>query len=419
MLEAVLSERGQSLVALAVSMGARNLVGGYLEAQHLLAASSSRAPRPDATDRVLAFLARPEGQQLVGLATSVFISHGMRVYMDESLEVNLYEDIFSSMAKPQHLEAVKACIGTFAREAVGAAVGGGRSQVVQQQERQAHVRPAVTPRWVAWEAMPARGRNASACAFYSCFLSFVVHACCWSLLRAVSAVHLLWWANLCCCHRRLPGRLPTTIQELPRAELMGEQSADAQVPTEHQQQAEQQEPQQGGAHSPTSSSGGCEPPGECTPSQHDDLDSDSLLHASSRQPREQAKGSPQPAGSPEGLTVGTPLACESPSRKPPHPAAATRSEQQLPSRTQQRAAGSSSGHAQWVSAVGSEWLKTVRDPNGRSVMVELAGAAAKETVHGLSSALAERFDASWFVLAAFAALLCSWLCLQLLQLFMR
>lgn len=44
---------------------------------------------------------------------------------DATLDINFYEDIFSSMARPAHLEAVKQCVGMFAREAVGTAMAGG------------------------------------------------------------------------------------------------------------------------------------------------------------------------------------------------------------------------------------------------------------------------------------------------------
>lgn len=73
-LEALLSERGHSLVSVAVSLGARNLVSGYCEARHRLAAADRAAAglgthppgaQPDLTNRLLDFLASPRGQQVV------------------------------------------------------------------------------------------------------------------------------------------------------------------------------------------------------------------------------------------------------------------------------------------------------------------------------------------------------------------
>ncbi len=73
-LEALLSERGHSLVSVAVSLGARNLVTGFCEVRHRLAAADRAAAglgpqlpgaQPDLTNRLLDFLATQRGQQLV------------------------------------------------------------------------------------------------------------------------------------------------------------------------------------------------------------------------------------------------------------------------------------------------------------------------------------------------------------------
>ena len=75
-LEALLSERGHSLVSVAVSLGARNLVSGFCEARHRLAAADRAAAglgpqlpgsQPDLTNRLLDFLSTSRGQQLVRL----------------------------------------------------------------------------------------------------------------------------------------------------------------------------------------------------------------------------------------------------------------------------------------------------------------------------------------------------------------
>lgn len=53
--------------------------------------------------------------------------------------------------------------------------------------------------------------------------------------------------------------------------------------------------------------------------------------------------------------------------------------------------------------------QVVQNPQGRTVMVELAGAAAKEAAAGVSAALADRFRLEWMLLAALAMLLVAWL----------
>lgn len=78
-LEALLSERGHSLVSVAVSLGARNLVSGFCEARHRLAAADRAAAglgpqlpgaQPDLTNRLLDFLSTSHGQQLVRIAAA-------------------------------------------------------------------------------------------------------------------------------------------------------------------------------------------------------------------------------------------------------------------------------------------------------------------------------------------------------------
>ena len=48
------------------------------------------------------------------------------------------------------------------------------------------------------------------------------------------------------------------------------------------------------------------------------------------------------------------------------------------------------------------------------MMVELAGAAAKEAAAGVSAALADRFRLEWMLLAALAMLLIAWLLQRLM-----
>jgi hypothetical protein len=101
-LEALMSERGQGLVSVVVSLGARNLVTAYCDAQHrheaehaaALAASekgSASSAQPDITNRLLDFLSSPRGQQLAVMSVTAFVSSGMRVYLDQTLDLNFYE----------------------------------------------------------------------------------------------------------------------------------------------------------------------------------------------------------------------------------------------------------------------------------------------------------------------------------------
>lgn len=134
------------MVSVAVSMGAKNMVASYLETSQRLATQAGHSPhyQPEATDKLLTFLSTQSGQQLAVMSIAALASNGMRVYMDKSLEVNLYEDLFSSMAKPQHLEAVKQCVSIFARDVVGAYMQGGSNGVGSSHPAFADLPPAPT-----------------------------------------------------------------------------------------------------------------------------------------------------------------------------------------------------------------------------------------------------------------------------------
>lgn len=92
-LDALMSDRGHSLVSVAVSLGARNLMSAYCETKHRLGASdrASRPPQPDLTNRLLDFLASPRGQQLAVMSVTAFVTSGMRAYLDQTLDLNFYE----------------------------------------------------------------------------------------------------------------------------------------------------------------------------------------------------------------------------------------------------------------------------------------------------------------------------------------
>lgn len=282
-LAAVLSDRGQSLVGLAVSMGAKGMVAAYVEASARAAAAAAdagRPPRPDPADRALDFLSTSRGQQLAVLAVAAAAGSGTRAYMETTLGVNLYEDLFESMAKPRHLDAVKQCMGSFARELVGAALS-------PQQPPQAQAAP------------PSSQQHSP-------------------------RLHAIRELSLSPGEEGLPGSRPESD--------FGARESSEEAPWREQQRQQR----------------------------HDDLDSDSILHAAAAR---EASGKREP-GRPEGFEVARPGAAQE---------------------------GGVAG--EWVSAVRREIINVAGDPNGREVMRELVGTAVREAARGTSSVLVERTSA--------------------------
>ncbi|KAL4424613.1 hypothetical protein ABPG77_002231 [Micractinium sp. CCAP 211/92] len=390
-LDALLSDRGHSLVSVVVSLGARNLVTAYCDARHRLsaaddaAAAAARAaaagpggglqpapqPAPDLTNRLLDFLASPRGQQVAVLAVTAFVTGGMRAYLDQTIDINFYEELLSAMAKPEHLEAVKACVGVFARDVVGTYLAGPSQQLVAAAARP---QPAGTE-------PPA--------------------------LRLSRSIQELFGSTAAA------GRERQGV-----AAAAADEAADTGSPCASSASGEWQRQLAGpqdGAAGPADAGAVAERAG----SPGSDIDSDVLLqHVAAVGPAKAAR----PPFSDSGHSQTSSWAV----RTPPGAgeAAAPAALPQL-RRVQQQSqpAGdgpgymqrTGSGNLEWISAVGKEWLNVAQHPQGRSVMVELAGTAAKEAAAGVSAALADRLRLEWMLVAAFAMLLLAWLMQRMLS----
>jgi hypothetical protein len=129
-IEAVLSERGRSLVGLAVSVASRNCTAVFCDAVQSIyrqAAEGGSAPAgPSATAELLAFLASERGERLLSVIVTDTVRNGVGVYVDKTAGVNYYNDLFSSLADPAHKQAVTevlvAVTKVFCRESVGSYV---------------------------------------------------------------------------------------------------------------------------------------------------------------------------------------------------------------------------------------------------------------------------------------------------------
>jgi hypothetical protein len=295
-------------------MAAKNMVSSYVETTARAAAAAAAnqgndaTPQQDSTDKMFSFLSTAEGQQLAVMAVAAFASNGMRVYMDKSLEVNFYEDLFSSMAKPHHLEAVKQCVGVFARDVVASYLQGGYSGP-----------PSVA------------GGNGG------------------NIIEEVD------------------GSTNEKQIEEGRGEVGGASAAISLA-----------------AESPsTSSSGGgggaasdrieAMRGGDGRLHTADDLDSDSILHSR----RKKALGK-------SGLHKTSGIS------------------------------GGGTSNAQWIAAVGKEWLNVSKDPDGRHALATVVGTATREMAAGVSTVMVERFNSSYLIAVLVIGILSAMMVQQLL-----
>jgi hypothetical protein len=312
-------------------MAAKNMVSSYVETTARTAAANqgnNATPQQDSTDKMLSFLSTAEGQQLAVMAVAAFASNGMRVYMDKSLEVNFYEDLFSSMAKPHHLEAVKQCVGVFARDVVASYLQGGYSG----------------PSSVAGGNGNSNGSGDNA---------------------GIEEVDGNGQE-----HHQLENGGEN------RGETGGQASAAVSL----------------AAESPTASSTG----GVANTSDRieavrndgrlhvaDDLDSDSILH-SKRKKAIGKSGLQKTSGIGNGaLNTAT------------------------------------TSNAQWIAAVGKEWLNVTKDPDGRRALAAVVGTATREMAAGVSTVMVERFNASHLMAILVIGILSAMLVQQIIGIIIR
>ena len=120
-LGALLSDKGQSLVSVALSMAASNAVKAYVEG------SEEKRGGAGAMETLFGLLADARGRELAVMCISACANSAMRAYVEETIDVNYYDQILSTMVKPQHVDMVKECIALSIRAAVKAYVGSGEA----------------------------------------------------------------------------------------------------------------------------------------------------------------------------------------------------------------------------------------------------------------------------------------------------
>lgn len=323
-------------------MGAKNLVTAYIDATTRAAAANDnnnnndeqQGQQTDTTDKLFTFLSSPEGQQLAVMAVASFASNGMRVYMDKSLEVNFYEDMFSSMSKPQHLEAVKQCVGVFARDVVASYLQGGNN-------------------------MDTGGGRGSGSGRGSSGIAIGVAGD----APVMTPLHEFVEGD---------GNVVDEVEE--QQQQMVAASAAASLTDERGRREEGHGESSSCSHehgdaAPTNAATTIEevPPHALV----DDLDSDSLLHTRKKK--------------------RSPLALLSASSGPP------RREKENPRQADAtRVTGGNeyqkNPNTQWIAAVGKEWLNVSKDPDGRHAVAAVVGTATREVTAGVSAAVLERFS---------------------------
>lgn len=117
-LGALLSEKGSSLVSIALGMAAKNVVTSYMEATRSTEESRASGLRLD--EKLFAFLSNPRGQELAIRCISACADSAMLAYTKETRDINVYDQLLETAVKPDHKNLVLECISLSIRAAVSA-----------------------------------------------------------------------------------------------------------------------------------------------------------------------------------------------------------------------------------------------------------------------------------------------------------
>mmetsp|Transcript_34816 Transcript_34816/g.98714 ORF Transcript_34816/g.98714 Transcript_34816/m.98714 type:complete len:435 (+) Transcript_34816:281-1585(+) len=128
-LELLFSERGHSLVSVAIRMAVDRSVKAVSEvveeqASRQIDAEDSTEPKPDrvtqATQAVLTLITDPGGKEALSSFISNCVSTAVGTYVEKTIDHNFYQDMMASVATPSNREAVEKISAHVTREAVDA-----------------------------------------------------------------------------------------------------------------------------------------------------------------------------------------------------------------------------------------------------------------------------------------------------------
>lgn len=128
-LQAAASERGQTVLSLAISVGARSLVDAVADQvrstqQQASTSSASARPPQEWLNVFLGALSTPNGMHVMSVALSVFTTRAVDTWVRAAEDVDVWDELLRAMSKPAHRRVVHEMTEIFTRTAAATLVEG-------------------------------------------------------------------------------------------------------------------------------------------------------------------------------------------------------------------------------------------------------------------------------------------------------
>ncbi|RDX89765.1 Protein PHLOEM PROTEIN 2-LIKE A10, partial [Mucuna pruriens] len=111
-LDKLFSKAGTGFVSVVVGSFARNLVLGFFDGDKLNARSQSVVPG------LLNVICDERCGKLIGECVQIFVSTAVAVFLDKTMDVNTYDEMFAGLSNPKHQENVKGILVSMCNGAV-------------------------------------------------------------------------------------------------------------------------------------------------------------------------------------------------------------------------------------------------------------------------------------------------------------
>ncbi|CAJ1973486.1 unnamed protein product [Sphenostylis stenocarpa] len=112
LLEKLFSKAGTGFVSVVVGSFARNLVSGFFGAESMGERSQSEVPR------WVNVICDERCGKLIGDCVQIFVSTAVAVFLDKTMDVNTYDEVFAGLSNPNHQEKVKGILVSMCNGAV-------------------------------------------------------------------------------------------------------------------------------------------------------------------------------------------------------------------------------------------------------------------------------------------------------------